>query len=186
MAAAAITPATVKLVRFILCVSQSIFDRTDCGGQTRRRTGRKQGILTLLVFAAPEFSHTPFRFGTCRGECCGYGFEMNKIGSPLALLAIALTGCTSTPPLPETLSVPSEYTLVWSDEFDQDGLPDATRWAYDTHRNADGWYNEELQYYSAARAENARIEDGHLIIEARQETTPIETFPTWRQWNQKI
>ncbi|WIY70807.1 glycoside hydrolase family 16 protein [Aquidulcibacter paucihalophilus] len=62
------------------------------------------------------------------------------------------------------------YRLVWNDEFNVDGLPDPARWAYDTSRNREGWYNRELQYYSAARPENARVEAGRLIIEARLET----------------
>jgi beta-glucanase (GH16 family) len=59
--------------------------------------------------------------------------------------------------------------LVWADEFDSDGLPDPDRWAYDTDRNALGWYNNELQYYAAGRPENARVEGGRLIITARKE-----------------
>ena len=57
--------------------------------------------------------------------------------------------------------------LVWSDEFNYLGLPDNTKWSYDT--GGHGWGNNELQYYTAARAENARVENGHLIIEARKE-----------------
>ncbi len=62
------------------------------------------------------------------------------------------------------------YQLVWADEFDRDGLPDPAKWSWDTHANKTGWYNRELQYYAADRAENARIEDGRLIITARRET----------------
>jgi len=62
------------------------------------------------------------------------------------------------------------WTLAWSDEFSTDGLPDATRWDYDTERNAVGWFNNELQYYARDRAENARVESGRLIITARKET----------------
>lgn len=65
---------------------------------------------------------------------------------------------------------PSGHVLAWADEFEADGLPDASRWTYDTHANRTGWYNEEAQYYADARPENARIEDGVLIIEARRET----------------
>jgi len=70
---------------------------------------------------------------------------------------------------PPAIGALAGWTLVWSDEFDTDGLPDATKWDYDTDRNALGWYNNELQYYSRARAENARVESGHLIITARRE-----------------
>lgn len=64
--------------------------------------------------------------------------------------------------------------LVWSDEFDVPGAPAPQNWTYDTHANASGWYNEEAQYYAADRLENARIEDGVLIIEARRETLKPE------------
>lgn len=64
---------------------------------------------------------------------------------------------------------PKNYALVWSDEFNHGFLPDAKKWAYDTHRNKDGWYNAEVQYYSDKRAKNARLENGRLIIEVHKE-----------------
>ena len=57
--------------------------------------------------------------------------------------------------------------LVWSDEFGTAGLPDPAKWKYNV--GAGIWGNQESQYYTAARAENARVQDGHLIIEAHQE-----------------
>lgn len=72
---------------------------------------------------------------------------------------------------------PEGYQLVWNDEFDVDGLPDPTRWTYDVARNRDGWYNNELQYYSAGRRENARVEGGRLVIEARRERPDVATSP---------
>jgi beta-glucanase (GH16 family) len=59
------------------------------------------------------------------------------------------------------------YNLVWSDEFDYTGLPDSTKWSYDV--GGGGWGNQELQYYTSRRSENARVEDGKLIIEAIKE-----------------
>jgi beta-glucanase (GH16 family) len=58
-------------------------------------------------------------------------------------------------------------TLIWSDEFDYSGLPDSTKWDYDIGGN--GWGNRELQYYTSKRTENARVENGNLIIETRKE-----------------
>jgi hypothetical protein len=83
----------------------------------------------------------------------------------LAALAFAL-------PLTATAQtdVPGGYELVWADEFDGEGLPDPEKWAWDTHANSIGWYNNELQYYAAERPENARVEDGRLIITARKES----------------
>jgi len=60
---------------------------------------------------------------------------------------------------------------VWSDEFNTDGLPDSSKWAYDTFRNSVGWYNGELQYYANARVENSRATSGILSIKAIREPT---------------
>lgn len=57
--------------------------------------------------------------------------------------------------------------LVWADEFDYTGLPDTTKWSYDV--GGHGWGNNELQYYTDRRWDNAHVENGHLIIEARKE-----------------
>jgi beta-glucanase (GH16 family) len=64
-------------------------------------------------------------------------------------------------------SAEKKLKLVWSDEFNKNGLPDASRWNYDT--GGHGWGNNELQYYTANRKENVRVENGHLIIEAHRE-----------------
>ena len=63
------------------------------------------------------------------------------------------------------------WTLVWSDEFTQaDGSsPDSTKWTYETGTGSGGWGNNELEYYTS-RTNNARIENGQLVIEARQES----------------
>lgn len=83
-----------------------------------------------------------------------------------------LLGCSSLPPPAkpiESVAVPVGYSLVWSDEFSQPGLPDPARWNFDTGMNKQGWHNNERQYYSGPRAENAVVRDGHLVITARKE-----------------
>ena len=57
------------------------------------------------------------------------------------------------------------WTLDWADEFDGDKL-DAGKWVAET--GGHGFGNRELQHYTN-RPENARLEDGHLVIEARKE-----------------
>ena len=59
-----------------------------------------------------------------------------------------------------------DLVMTWSDEFDGKGLPDTSKWTYDI--GDWGWGNNELQYYTANRVENARLEDGNLVIEARK------------------
>jgi len=57
------------------------------------------------------------------------------------------------------------WELVWADEFNYDGLPDKTKWGYE-----EGFVrNQESQYYTRARPENARVENGMLVIECRKE-----------------
>lgn len=79
--------------------------------------------------------------------------------------ALALACCATA----AAAEPPKGYKLLWADEFDSGTAPDPTKWSYDTAVNKTGWYNNEAQYYSAHRAENARIEDGNLVIEARKE-----------------
>jgi beta-glucanase (GH16 family) len=67
----------------------------------------------------------------------------------------------------------ADPVLIWSDEFEVDGLPDATKWKYDV--GGLGWGNSEAQYYTEDRLENARIENGVLIIEARKDGWPRNT-----------
>lgn len=56
--------------------------------------------------------------------------------------------------------------MVWQDEFDTSQI-DKSKWTFET--GGDGFGNNELQFYTRDRKENARVEDGHLIIEARKE-----------------
>lgn len=84
-----------------------------------------------------------------------------------------------TPAISESGGIPAGLGLVWSDEFDVDGLPDANKWGYDTGRNAAGWYNNELQYYANARAANSRVENGMLVITARKEDLSALGLPDW-------
>lgn len=59
-----------------------------------------------------------------------------------------------------------EWELTWSDEFDGE-VVDSSKWTYDV--GDWGWGNNELQYYTVADPNNARIEDGSLVIEARKD-----------------
>ena len=59
----------------------------------------------------------------------------------------------------------TDWELVWSDEFEKEGAPDEKRWTYEKGFGR----NREAQYYTRGRAENARVEKGMLVIEARKE-----------------
>jgi beta-glucanase (GH16 family) len=68
--------------------------------------------------------------------------------------------------------------LVWADDFNYSGLPDPTKWSYDT--GGHGWGNNELQFYTAARMENVRVENGNLIIEAKKENYNSSNYTSAR------
>ncbi len=61
------------------------------------------------------------------------------------------------------------YQLVWQEEFDYSGLPDSSKWNYDTEGNEAGWGNNEAQHYTEARGKNAIVENGVLKITAHNE-----------------
>lgn len=102
-------------------------------------------------------------------------------------LLIAVIGCGQRPVERPTATTsappaPGAYTLVWSDEFDYLGSPDSTKWTYDLGDgcpNVCGWGNNELQYYTK-RVENARVENGHLIVEARKEPLGSRQYTSTR------
>jgi beta-glucanase (GH16 family) len=76
--------------------------------------------------------------------------------------SVAVTGL-----LAAVQEAPAGTRLVWQDEFDREGLPDPAKWSYDV--GGHGWGNREPQFYTSQRRENARVEGGHLVIEARKE-----------------
>lgn len=83
---------------------------------------------------------------------------------------ITITACSKTDPAFEGGKViieieNVEWELVWEDNFDNTGLPDGNIWDYE-----EGYIrNSEAQYYTKERQENARVEDGNLVIEARKD-----------------
>jgi len=81
------------------------------------------------------------------------------------MVASLTLGCQNQKKAPEK----DGYRLVWSDEFDAKGLPDSTKWIYDTEGNADGWGNKEDQFYTSARKENTFVSEDKLAITAIRE-----------------
>ncbi|GAL90741.1 glycoside hydrolase family 16 protein [Jejuia pallidilutea] len=67
-----------------------------------------------------------------------------------------------------TVYVQTELSLIWQDEFDTDGAPDASKWGYNTGTGDNGWGNNESQYYTN-RLDNAKVEGGVLKITAKKE-----------------
>lgn len=78
---------------------------------------------------------------------------------PLSLWLLSL----QTPP------PAADWKLVWADEFNTPGSPDPKKWVFEN-----GFVrNDEHQWY---QPDNARCENGFLIIEGRRESRPNPTY----------
>jgi len=94
---------------------------------------------------------------------------MKRNITTIVLIAIAFIGCDQQK---------TSWHLVWSDEFNYQGLPDSTKWTYDVGGN--GWGNNELEYYTLKKSDNARVENGELVIEARKESVDSSKYTSAR------
>lgn len=90
----------------------------------------------------------------------------------VAIVMVTLASCA------EAAKEPT-WKLVWGDEFNYTGLPDSTKWNYDVG-NADGWGNNELQYYTDHDTSNVRVENGMLLIEAKKEKRDSSDYTSAR------
>lgn len=81
-------------------------------------------------------------------------------GLMVCVASVLLGPQASPPPVPS--GPPGGYRLVWSDEFNSGSAPDPQNWTFEN-----GFVrNQELQWY---QPQNARVEGGLLVIEARRE-----------------
>jgi len=97
---------------------------------------------------------------------------MARLIFTLLLILIAVSNYALAP------ASQTSWQLVWSDEFNYEGLPDASKWGYDV--GGHGWGNKELQNYTDRRKENARVENGVLIIEARRDGGETRAYSSAR------
>ena len=72
------------------------------------------------------------------------------------------------------------WQLVWSDEFDYNGLPNSKKWSYDTQGNTTGWGNNEAQYYTSGQLKNSEVKDGFLYITALKENIEDKKYSSAR------
>ncbi|GGI56621.1 glycoside hydrolase family 16 protein [Winogradskyella haliclonae] len=92
----------------------------------------------------------------------------NRIAAYTLVFTMVLLGCNTD----ETQTVATFDNLVLEDNFDIDGVIDTTIWNFDigdgTAQGIPGWGNNELQYYTD-RPDNATVENGFLLITAKEE-----------------
>ena len=94
----------------------------------------------------------------------------------MALAAILMvSGCDPD----ETQTVTTFNRLVLEQEFETDGAPDPSVWGYDIGTGENGWGNQELQYYTS-RLENVKVDNGVLLITAREESFEGSSYTSAR------
>lgn len=101
----------------------------------------------------------------------------------ILLFAFIMLACESAKETTGNNVSDDGYRLVWADEFNKNGPPDSANWIYEK-----GFVrNEEFQWY---QEENARCENGLLIIEGRRESKPnpgyIAGSSSWRTNRERI
>lgn len=94
---------------------------------------------------------------------------------PLFILIIyCLSSCMST----NKTSEEPQWKLYWQDEFNYEGMPDSTKWDYNV--GGHGWGNNELQYYTKADSNNAKVRNGSLWIMARKQKMEERNYTSAR------
>jgi len=77
-------------------------------------------------------------------------------------------------------------TLIWSDEFENNGAPSASNWNLETiPPNNGSWWNEEQQYYTDRR-ENSIVANGILKIIAKKELYSGKNYTSARLTTQDL
>lgn len=121
------------------------------------RTQGSRRITVTLVIAALALS-------ACQSSEAGVTTTTESPTSTTTEAATT-TSTTITPPEPLPIDETEGWELVWHDEFDGTVI-DPTNWTFDY--GGWGWGNGEAQNYTDRR-ENARVENGLLVISLLQE-----------------
>jgi beta-glucanase (GH16 family) len=97
---------------------------------------------------------------------------VKPISTGTAVITASFFGKTAT----AQITVKDAWIMVWNDEFDGTAV-DPDKWGFEN--NGGGFGNHELQYY---RPENATVEGGKLVIEARKEPYLGSEYTSSKMW----
>lgn len=139
-------------------------DYNKAEGQITIPAGSTQGTITLeiisdLIKEGNEFFRLQFEPGP--------GVQLS---SSSAIIRIK-NDDENLPYEAEDYTTPKSYdgwTSVWADEFVGSEINKAF-WTHEIGNGDNGWGNNEMEYYTDA-SENSRIRNGHLVIEARDDS----------------
>lgn len=125
-----------------------------------------------------------FDFGTGVKQTSEFGivsYQYTQSGTyTVNVVAKSRSGKTTSGSTQVTISLQSG--LIWSEEFDTPGSPDASKWTFelgDGCPNLCGWGNNEQQFYTN-RTDNAIVSNGTLKITARKESMSGKNYTSAR------
>lgn len=116
-------------------------------------------IVTDLIKEGTELFHLVFDAGATQ-------VELSKMSADIKII----NDDTQLPYDTDDYTTPASYAgwkQSWADEFDGPAI-DQSVWTHEIGNGDNGWGNNELEYYTDA-PENSRIENGQLVIEARDD-----------------
>lgn len=138
------------------------------------------GNVSFVSTATNAVSYT-FDFGNGASQISTSGTLTYKYSASgtytVTVVAKSSSGLTVSKYLAITVTV--NLSLVWSDEFNTTGQPDASKWGYDLGTGSGGWGNNELQYYTD-RPDNVTVSGGTLKITAKREAFSGSAFTSAR------
>ena len=149
-----------EIISEVKCWLEDYIDNKD--GRTYNVTGN-MNVVGNSASNFVQIDGSPFEAKT-------HLMKLHIEKSPLLIDKIELTLIRehkASPVVVKQNATGKDWKLTWSDEFNGKGLIDETKWTYDIGNW--GWGNNELQYYTEKRVENARQENGNLVIEARKD-----------------
>lgn len=102
---------------------------------------------------------------------------MKNVTVFLVVLSFLFASCNNDK---KEFTAPKGYELVWHDEFEYEGLPNPSYWSYDTTGNAYGWGNNEQQFYTSNKKENAFVDGEFLHLIARKDSAGGKAYTSAR------
>tara|TARA_R110001583_G_scaffold44521_1_gene141180 strand:+ start:13795 stop:14874 length:1080 start_codon:yes stop_codon:yes gene_type:complete len=154
----------------ILTLSNLTLEANLLGSNATNPNGDGSGIVTFN-FSAQNAALYKINLGNGEIiETASNTYTYTYVGAGINTYAVLISAYNADKFITTTLTIKVKINsgLVWSDEFNTPGSPDASKWGYDIGRGDNGWGNGESQYYTN-RSENVIIEDGMLKITAKKE-----------------
>lgn len=144
----------------------------------------------IVVFTATadgavsfDFEYGTGEFATVPSGIVTYKYTLGGTNTyPVTVTAKSISGLTTKKTFDVIVTVKIDVPgtgLLWSDEFNTDGAPDATKWGYDLGTGSGGWGNQELEYYTS-RPENVIVKGGLLKITAIKENYSGSAYTSTR------